>query len=563
MAPRLQGMGHLPFQRNTDYFNEVCKQLDCDPATMMTKEEVYEALQYIPLPTILEVHKSRATHRIVVGGNRAGKSEGAAWEIVPYLFWRTRGWVVSANYELAEIIVDKVMTILIERAGMRRVKRPDNLRPFEFCYSSRDHRLTLWTEARLEAKSSENPDSMHGASLDYAVIDEASLFPYALYDTRLVPRLVDSGGWMLSLGTFEFLQGEWFENYYDIGQAPNDWSITSWRHPTRDNYHHYVSTGGETPQYLAIIFRTNWRKIVNMNPGVDWPLQPNEDIFIFNIDLIWLEKEKKRLEELSPGVFSARYEAQKSPNRYLVFPSWSVKTYVDKKRASFDKLLPVYLAVDPGGTYAVAAIQLKRFDDLDSFENKLSKGQHICIIDTIYLQTTVTTKEVFDECSKREWWANVARDIDYWDNFQGTIDVNAKEQQKTWRTLGRESTTLGRLYLRGKKVGIQDGIKTFQHYFDTHTFWSHPNNKFLHLELARHHYPEAPIKRQDTEDPRRTDNPKDSWNHLLKAIWYFMVGKFGCYGKSKRSGVVTRKELRKMARERKAVLKVREGMYAV
>ena len=542
MTLKLGGIGHIPYSQNDPYYAEVCDYLGAPRGSVPAKEDIYKQLGYIPLPTVLKMHQSRATHRILAGGNRSGKSQGGTWEIIPYLFWESRGWVVSRNYDLAEVIIDKIIMILTERLGCTRQKQPYYLRPFEFCYTTREHQLTLWTGATLEVKSAENPDSMHGKALDYVVIDEASLFPFALYDTRLVPRLVDSGGWILSLGTFEYLQGEWFEEYFEIGQTENEFDIASWCHPTEDNYHTYRAEGGETTEDIARIFHDNPRRIQEMNPELSWPLKPGEVAYIYNVDLAWLEKEKARI---APDVYAARYEARPAANQYLVFPTWRVMDFAGaeaRARCEFDESLPVYVAIDPGGTYAVAVIQLKRFEDAPC-ENEMTRGFHLCVIDELYFQTTTTSQEVFEAMKHKEWWPNLSRKVDWWDPLQGVIDVTAKEQQRAFRNLGHQESEVDRLNLRGRKVQVLDGIKTHQHYLDTHTFWSHPSNRFLHLEHKRYHWPEASLGRVDTQDPRKGVKPVNEWNHLLKAIWYFEVIKFGCYGKSTAPAAVSLEQI--------------------
>ena len=228
-----------------------------------------------------------------------------------------------------------------------------------------------------------------------------------------------------------------------------------------------------------------------------------------------------------------------------MFPTWKVTEYAGdeaRRRCRFDPELPVYLAVDPGGTYAVAAIQLKHFPDL-RYENEIAKGHHICVIDTLYFQTTVTTQEVFDAMKHRTWWPNLGRQVEWWEAFQGAIDVMAKEQQRAFRNLARTEETIDRLNLRGRKVHILDGIKTHQHYLDTHTFWSHPKNRYLNIEHKRYHWPEATVANMDTQDPRKGLKPVNEWNHLLKAIWYFEVIKFGCYGRSQGKAALSLSEI--------------------
>jgi len=548
-VPKLGGIGHIPYERDS-YWKRCSEYLGFE---VPTKREIYDIAGYIPLPTIEKVHRSRATHRILAGGNRSGKSQCGTWEVIPYLFWDTKGWIVSANYEMAEVIRGKLEDILQDDLGHRKVGRPDGLGVNEYCFSNRNHTLTMWTGAEVQLKSAENPDSMHAVALDYILVDEASLFPYALYDTRLVPRLIDAGGWLLCMGTFEFLQGEWFEEYYEIGQTENEWGIESWCHPTEDNYHVYYAQGGESLAQVAARYKTNPHRLADMNPGVSWPLSPGVQVIIYNVDLEWLAAERARIPK---EVYDARYKAEPAPNKYLVFPGWSPTENINAERAEFDPQLPVYLAVDPGGTYAVAAVQLKRFLE-EPYTNELAKGWHVCVIDEIYVQTTITTQEVYNIARQRPWWRNVDRVIDWWDADQGQIDVMAKEQQRAWSQVVRAETDerykLKSLRLKGKRVDINDGIKTLQHYLDTNTLWVHPRCTFFNLEMRRFHYPPATLAKIDTEDPRKANKPVDEWDHLVKALWYFLVRKFGCYGRSPGKRW-TREDFKRMRQEEREAL---------
>jgi len=539
MAGGLQGIGHIPYEED-EYHAWASEVLGYKA---LTKKAVFDTLGYKPLPTIEKMHRCRAMHRILVGGNRSGKSYGAAFEIIPYLFWlNTTGWVVSGNYDMAEEIRRKVEDILIERAGMVKVLRSDGLSYGEFSYSIKTHTFVMGgTNSGFQLKSAESPDSMHAVPLDWVVIDEAALLPYILYDTRLVPRLVDNGGWILALGTLEWSQGEWFEEFYDIGQVENDMGIVSWEHPTADNYHIHTAQGGETPEQIADMYHNNAYKVVEMNPEVEWPLKPGQQVIIWNIDMAWLEQQRSRMR---PEVFAARFEAQRSTSPYLVFPDWSIKEYVDKEKASFDPDLPVYLAVDPGGTYAVAALQLKKFPE--NCNNQVTKGWTLCIIDEVYFQRTVTTHEVFQACQAREWWSNVARwPWPHWDPIQGAIDVTAHEQARTWEHLARDDEKVQRLHFLSRKVAIQAGIQTLQHFINTHSIVVHPKCTFWNLEMRRYMYPEPSLANLEQDDPRKKPNPKDAWNHLIKAVTYFIVCKFGYYGRSNSKAVTSIYEYRK------------------
>jgi len=173
----------------------------------------------------------------------------------------------------------------------------------------------------------------------------------------------------------------------------------------------------------------------------------------------------------------------------------------------------------------------------------------------------LTTQEMYNIAREKPWWKNVARKVDWWDTDQGQIDVAGREQRRTWMQLARterdEKYRIGSLRLKSKKVHINDGIKTLQHYMDTEMLWVHPRCRFFNLEMKRYHYPPAPIAKLDTQDPRKADKPVDEWNHLVKALWYFLVRKFGCYGRTGKSNVTTRREYRRMKRrEREAIANV-------
>ena len=542
----LQGLGHLPYEKD-EYYEYACTYLGFE---VLTKKALYDQIGYIPLPTMEKLHRSRANIRVLVGGNRSGKSYGAALEAIAMLFvFGTCGWIVSANYDLAEEIRRKIEDFLLERCGMEKVPRPEGMKPWQFYYGTKAHTLVMGNGSWLQLKSAESPNSMHAVPLDYIIVDEAALISYQLLETRLMPRLADTGGWLLAIGTLELLVDEWFQEYYNIGQVPNEWNVESWHHPTEDNYHVYIAKGGETAEEVAALYHANPHKLVDMNPDTGWPLSTGERVIIWNIDLAWLAQQKKRLVETwQEHVYRARYEAKPTEDKFRVFSRWSVTHNVNNARCKFDAELPVYLAVDPGGTYAVAAIQLKKFDE-ECF-NELSQGYHVCVIDEIYFQNTVTTHEVYRVAQEREWWYNVSRQNGVWEPFQGVIDVTAKEQSRTWEHLAREDSSMRKLHLRSKRVDVQPGIQTLQHFLETDTIWANSKCSFTNLEFKRHHYREPSFNRVDSADPH-PNNPVDDWNHLIKAITYFVVNKFGFYGKSTQSAKVSRDELIRRAIENK------------
>jgi len=386
---------------------------------------------------------------------------------------------------------------------------------------------------------------MHSVPLDYVVIDEASLMPYIIYDTRLVPRLADSGGWIAAIGTPEDYEatGEWFTTFYDIGQTDNDLGIKSWTLKLEDNKFEYTAKGGETSQEVADEYSVNRNKLERDNPEVSWPLGKGQVVVVFNYDKEWLEDERKRM---SPAIYAARFEASRGTNPYTVFPNWNDKVYVDfeEKHTKFDKELPVYLAIDPGGTYAVAAVQFKQ---REGNTNQLTKGYDLCIIDELYYQTTITTQQVFDMCSAKGWWPNINRKShSWWPSLQGAIDATSNEQQMVWAHLGRNDTIIESLHLASRKGDINAGTATLQHFLDTNSIWVSPHCTYWRMEMRKYIFRPPSFSNVTTEDPRKSDTPKDAWNHLIKAVIYLIVCKFGYYGKSNNNIAVTREQMNEL-----------------
>ena len=251
------------------------------------------------------------------------------------------------------------------------------------------------------------------------------------------------------------------------------------------------------------------------------------------IDQVWLAEEKRRLCKTSGGedIYKARYLAQPVISKYMVFPTFTIKEHISTERATFNPDYPVYVAIDPGGVYAVAAIQLIPQEGFGNTFGNLS----CCIIDEVYFRTTVTTGDVIDECRKREWWKNTA-DSTQWDkDYSGSIDVAAVEQRAVWQ---RETG----FRLRARKVPIMAGIDTLQHWIVTNTLVLNPLCYNGMDEFARYSYPEENVSNMGKRDIRR-NKPKDEFNHLIKAVTYFLVNHFGYYARRKTRSIKQRRSM--------------------
>ena len=91
---------------------------------VLDKEALFRDLGYSPHPGQLEVHKSRATRRIVACGVRWGKSLCAAMEAIAAALEpkkRSIGWIVAPTYDLATKVHREILVIATERLQHRVV----------------------------------------------------------------------------------------------------------------------------------------------------------------------------------------------------------------------------------------------------------------------------------------------------------------------------------------------------------------------------------------------------------------------------------------------------------
>jgi len=432
------------------------------------KAPLYKAIGYEPFGAQEPFHRSTALHRIFGAGNQSGKTYCGAREVFPQLVVPIydptlgaargrRGWIVVPRYSLADPITQEIFNVL-EMFGFKRVSRGGALREGEFHWAKKTHHLTVWTGAELWVKSADEPAALHAQPLDWILIDEGGLVPFEIYQVSLVPRLTVTGGWIAALGTFEdTLIGKWFEDYWYIGQMPNERGIESFRHPT------------------------------SANPYVD---------------KAWLEEQRKNYD---PDLFAARFEAIPKPNTRLVLRNFNFVENVDAELAEFDPHLPVYLGVDPGGVYAIAALQVKFVE---------GRGDVVCLFDELYDKSGKATPTLIAELRQRRWFRNLKYGGE---RFCGAIDKANKESRELWRLAG--------IPLHIHAVPVEPGNDLLRTFISKRQFVVHPRCHNFLMETKRYAYPRRTGAREDL-----AGNPVDEYNHLIKAVIYFLVAKFGWRG---------------------------------
>lgn len=199
-----------------------------DRPKRIDRAAVFRALGYEPHPGQLEIHRSRASRRILACGVRWGKTKCAAMEGLAAALEpadRIIGWVVAPTYDLADRVFREIQVAALEKLRHRVIAMKES-----------ERRLILHNVAggisEIRAKSADNPVSLLGEGLDFVIIDEAARLKREIWEGHLTQRLVDKNGWALLLST---PRGKgYFYDLYRRGQS-RDPAYASWNQPSWNN----------------------------------------------------------------------------------------------------------------------------------------------------------------------------------------------------------------------------------------------------------------------------------------------------------------------------------------
>jgi hypothetical protein len=193
---------------------------------------LFKDLGYEPHEGQLEIHKSRASRRIVACGVRWGKTRAAAMEgLAAALEPRERsiGWVVAPTYDLADRVFREIQVIALEKLRHRVIAMKEH-----------ERRLILRNMgggiSEIRGKTADNPVSLLGEGLDWLIVDEAARLRPDIWQSHLTQRLLDKNGWALLIST---PKGKgYFHGLYVRGQGHDphfqSWNWPSWTNPYLD-----------------------------------------------------------------------------------------------------------------------------------------------------------------------------------------------------------------------------------------------------------------------------------------------------------------------------------------
>ena len=343
-----------------------------------------------------------------------------------------------------------------------------------FSYPAKDQCwMVLKGGIRIETKSlRDSKKSIASKAPDGILICETAQIDHNDY-LRIFARVTEKDGWVCGTGTLEGSLG-W---YPDIIQ--------------------YLSTGIDNGQSFSL---PSWA-----NPHI-YPLGQSDPRFV------------EMLNMYPEDLYNERFAAIPYKPHGLVCKEFDNEIHV--RPLPFNKLFPVEIAVDPGYGAAHVVLALQEV------------GEGLNVIDELYVQG-LTTEEMILAVQQKPWGPYVT---------QGAIDIAGHQHQamkspfELWRDAG--------IMLLSKVVNEEDGIDCLRTWLKVNPVSKRPRVFFdpkckgiiaemgggLDLEIKRRIPNIGPWMRDDN-----THVPINKNNHAVKALYYYLVNKYGWVGRRQRA----------------------------
>ena len=180
------------------------------------------SLDWKMLPWQLDVWKDPARFKVIAAGRRTGKSNLAIKMLLAKALEAPEGsavvYVAPTLGQARQIAWDALLDQGREVIKAAHVNQMD---------------ITLVTGRKIHVRSGENPDTLRGLKLYFAVIDEASFVKEELFSKIIRPALADLKGECVFISTPD--GRNYFYEYFKLGQEGTNPEWKSWHFTTRDN----------------------------------------------------------------------------------------------------------------------------------------------------------------------------------------------------------------------------------------------------------------------------------------------------------------------------------------
>ena len=423
----------------------------------------WDDVKEVPNPTQRVIHELGGRFVAIGGGERGGKSRTLARHLFTHCHFGDLFWIVGPDYDQARMEFEYVVQWLLQ---LGEISARDMSRP----------RKGSWF---VEINREDMPGFAERKATD-------PFYAHISSKTRIVTRTAAEA---LSLAA-EAPDGILV---VEPGQIEDFNAILRIRGRVAEK-RGWVWMGG-TFEKSSDWYRdlwTNWQGPNSWN-GKSFALPSWSNSFVYPDGEN--DPEILRLKETYPAdLFMERFGGRPYKPEGLVLKEFNRIIHMDD--ISVDPKYPIELAIDPGynTAYAIAACQMLPYPNGDLGVN---------VVDTIY-EVHKTIYEVIKIAKRRRWWDKVEGGVI---DIAGTQRQANKSQVEVWQ----EETGL---YLSSAYVYIEDGIAR--------------HRNFLQTQRIKYAKECQGLKEYDKwERDSRTQKPSKFNCDLMKAIHYFLVGKFG------------------------------------
>ena len=307
---------------------------------------IFTVVGYEPTEDQWKVHLSDARHKLITGGERAGKSKVNSKELlwhwyVDFCIPEKRGglfWLLGSDYETTRGEWEHIVEDFQKLGQIKEISK--NIDPAL---------MVLKDDCQIVTKSAKHPEKIATVAPEAIEICEAAQVDYDIF-LRARARLAEKRGWLSMAGTLEEEDYvSWYRELYELGQSYNTLELESFSLPTWGN-----------------------TKI--------FPHGRNDP-------------ELKKLEaSMTPERFMERFGGVPCPKTGRVVTEFANALHV--KPVKFNRDLPVEIGGDVGYMWAYAVEAVQQF------------GEYYGVIDEVYVVGLVT-EDIIDLCKKTSWWDNV------------------------------------------------------------------------------------------------------------------------------------------------------------
>lgn len=322
----------------------------------LDKWAVLDQIGWDPHSGQLAVAESTARNRVVSAGRRFGKSDIGGHELVPEALFtasvandlklagkRREFWIVGPEYSDSE----KEFRVLWNE--LTKLDVPfDRPGTYNDPISGNMH-ISLWNGAfQVHGKSAKYPTSLVGEGLSGVILAEAAKLKEKVWTKYIRPTLADFHGWSLMTSTPE--GKNWFYDYWQRGQNPNETEWDSWRMPSWLNPYVYrtptltrdVKLMFEFKKLSAFKNMTMKEIFLEHNAKADGTLGHYKEPFQVDPEILSL------MDDLTPEAFNQEIGADFTEFVGRVFKDFDEEVHV--RPLTWNPAWETYAAVDYGFT---------------------------------------------------------------------------------------------------------------------------------------------------------------------------------------------------------------------